>query len=780
MIYRFGACTLDTQTHELYREGQIVPLQPKVFQVLTYLIEHRHRLVTKQELLAHVWLHQFVDDSVIARCIMAARKAIGDTQGSPQSIITLRSQGYRFTAAVTGRVEAAGATAWAQGFGRPVPLPPDAALPRPVEDIPDWSRSHPIPTTPLALDGGYLASSIHTVECKWVTALCCTLASTTVLEAGHTPTGGPNFLHAFLDLAIPEVRRYGGTLQHVTPESFLTLFGAPIAYEDHAQRAVLAALGLRRCLRAWYAKAGLPVTPEPTLRLGLHTGLMMVGRVVDDVPILYAAGEITDLAFQLASGAAPGAIVASATTARLVRGMVRLAALPSPDGTGPSPPLSSYHVCAMLPRRVVARRSGDWGLTPFAGRQRDLATLHTLLQMVSAGRGQVVSIMGEPGMGKSRLLYEFCRSLEPHRVTYVAGACVSYGRTIPYLPVLDVLRSHCGITAEDADAVIIAQVQRSLQEAGMAPETWAPALLQLLRVQPENADRDLLSAPTSKAQICAALHQMALNSSRQRPYIVVLEDLHWIDAASQDYVEMLVDRIPRAAILLLTTFRPGYQPTWMGKSYATQIALQPLEPEDSRQMVHHLLHTAAAAPSLASSILAYAEGNPFFLEELAHHAVTPDAEGACGPSADPVAEKRQHTLVPDTIQALLAARVDRSSLAEKHLLHIAAVIGMEVPLALLRAMAAVSEEVLQHSLSHLQSAELLYETRLGPEQTYTFKHRLLQETIYESLPPHIRQQQHHRLVQLLTTRFPDLARTQPEWLDRHYAGAGWSTVAAGV
>jgi len=273
---------------------------------------------------------------------------------------------------------------------------------------------------------------------------------------------------------------------------------------------------------------------------------------------------------------------------------------------------------------------------------------------------------------------------------------------------------------------------------------------------------------------------MALNRSRQRPYIVVLEDLHWIDAASQEYVEMLVDRIPRAAILLLTTFRPGYQPTWMGKSYATQIALQPLEPEDSRQMVHHLLHTAAAAPSLASSILAYAEGNPFFLEEVAHHAVTPDADGACGPSADTVAEERQQALVPDTIQALLAARVDRSSLAEKHLLHIAAVIGMEVPLALLRAMAAVSEEVLQHSLSHLQSAELLYETRLGPEQTYTFKHRLLQETIYESLPPHIRQQQHHRLVQLLTTRFPDLARMQPEWLERHYAGAGWSTVAAGA
>src|SRR5215471_3182730 len=381
MIYRFGACTLDTQTHELYREGQIVPLQPKVFQVLTYLIEHRQRLVTKQELLAQVWLQQFVDDSVIARCIMAARKAIGDNQGGPQSIITLRSQGYRFTAAVTNRVEALGAT---DGPERSAASAQVAALspPRPVQDIPGWSRSHPIPTMPLTHEGRDLASSIHTVECKWVTALCCTLASTTVLEAGHTPTGGPNLLYAFLDLAIPAVRRYGGTLQHVMPESFLALFGAPIAYEDHAQRAVLAALGLQRCLRAWYTKAGLALTQEPALGLGLHTGLMMVGRVVDDVPILYAAGEITDLALQLASGAAPGAIVASATTARLVRGMVRLAALPSPDGTGPSPPLSSYHVCAMLPRRVAARRSGDWGLTPFVGRQRDLATLHTLLQMV--------------------------------------------------------------------------------------------------------------------------------------------------------------------------------------------------------------------------------------------------------------------------------------------------------------------------------------------------------------------------------------------------------------
>jgi len=652
--------------------------------------------------------------------------------------------------------------------------------------------------TGRAHEGGYLASSIHTVECKWVTALCCTLASATALEAGHTPTGGPNLLYAFLDLAIPEVRRYGGTLQHVMPESFLALFGAPIAYEDHAQRAILAALGLRRCLRAWYAKAGLPVTLEPTLRLGLHTGLMMVGRVVDDMPMSYAAGEITDLALQLASGAAPGTIVVSATTARLVRGIVRLAVLPSPDGAGPSPPLPSYHVCAMLPRCAAARRGGEGPdgpksghtddpistptqscqLTPFVGRQRELATLHALLQVVSAGRGQVVSIMGEPGMGKSRLLYEFRRSLDPHRVTYVAGECVSYGRSIPYLPVLDVLQSHCGITAEDTAAVIIAKVQRSLQEVGMAPETWAPALLQLLGVQPESADGDLLSAPTIKPQIYAALHQMALNSSRQRPYIVVLEDLHWMDAASKEYVEMLVDRIPGAAILLLTTFRPGYQPAWMGKSYATQIALQPLEPEDSRQVVHNLLHTVAATRTLAPPILAYAEGNPFFLEELARHAVTPNAEGAFGFSADTVAEKRQHALVPDTIQALLAARIDRLSLAEKHLLHIAAVIGMEVPLVLLRAMTEVSEEVFQHSLSHLQSAEVLYETRLCPEQTYTFKHRLLQETIYASLLPHTRQQLQHRLAQLLTTRFPDLARTQPEWLERHYAGAGRSAVAA--
>lgn len=747
MIYRFGRCTLDTQTHELHRAEHGVPLQPKVFQVLAYLIAHRHRLVTKQELLEQVWSHQFVHDSVIARCIMEARKAIGDRDGAPHSIVTLRGQGYRFTAAVTDHADAAPHAAIQEVHG--------AALspPSPVHDIPDWSYNSAMPATPAAPQALRLAPSIHTVECKWVTVLCCTLAGTTGPDAEYTPADQPNLLHAFLDLAIPEVRRYGGTLQHVMPEGFLALFGAPIAYEDHVQRAVLAALGLRRCLRVWYAKAGPPGAQEPTLRLGLHTGLMMVGRVVDDVPMSYAAGEIADLAIQLASGAAPGTIVVSTTTARLVRGVVRVVAAPA--GAGQFPPLPSYHVCAMTQRHAVGGRGGDGALTPFVGRQRELATLHALLQMVSAGRGQVVNIVGEPGMGKSRLLEEFRCSLQPHQVTYLAGACVSYGRTIPYLPVLDMLQSHCGITADDADASIITKVHRSLHKVGLAPETWAPALLQLLGVERETTSGDLLSAPTIKRQICEALHQMALNESRQRPCIVVIEDVHWIDPTSKEYVELLVDRLPGAAILLLTTFRPGYQPVWMGKSYATQIALQPLAPEDSRQVVHSILHTAAA-PTLTPPILVHAEGNPLFLEELARHAMTPDGE-------------RQHATVPDTLQSLLAARIDRLSLAEKHMLHIAAVMGMDVPCSLFHAMTGVSEEVFRHNLGHLQTAELLYETRLCPEQTYTFKYRLLQEAVYASLPQHTRQQLHARLAQLLATRFPDLARTQPALLARHAA-----------
>src|SRR5262245_4975612 len=216
MIYRFGKCTLDTQTHELYRDGHIVPLQPKVFQVLTYLIAHRQRLVTKRELLEQVWSQQFVHDSVIARCIMEARKAIGNREESPHSIITLRSQGYRFTADVTDQVDAAGTTVSVQGERsewRPVPLPPDtalgatvsaqgAALPHAetheiqvsslsplssVQDIPDWSRISPIPTTPAAPEALRLASSVHTVECKWVTVLCCTLVGATVMEESHAP-----------------------------------------------------------------------------------------------------------------------------------------------------------------------------------------------------------------------------------------------------------------------------------------------------------------------------------------------------------------------------------------------------------------------------------------------------------------------------------------------------------------------------------------------------------------------------------------------------------------
>src|SRR5215470_16881034 len=349
-----------------------------------------------------------------------------------------------------------------------------------------------------------------------------------------------------------------------------------------------------------------------------------------------------------------------------------------------------------------------------------MATLQALLAQVDTGRGQVVGVVGEPGIGKSRLLYEFRQSLEGQRLTYLPARCLSYGSIIPYLPVLEVLRHNCGILETDGPEDITAKVHRAFQEVDMAPDEWAPVLLPLLGV-PEDTDAvTALSPEMRKARILTALTQMCLHGSRPQPLILEIEDLHWIDASSEECLTALVERMAGAALLVLVTYRPGYRPTWVDKSYATQMSLQPLTPPDSLQVVQAVLPPAAQAAPLVPQVLAKAKGNPFFLEELARTVVEQGAD-ASSPT------------VPDTVQAVLTARMDRLPATAKRLLQTAAVIGKEVTLPLLQVVTDVSEEAMHRDLGHLQAAEFLYETYAPSSPTYTFKHALTQEVTYQSL-----------------------------------------------
>jgi tetratricopeptide (TPR) repeat protein len=339
-------------------------------------------------------------------------------------------------------------------------------------------------------------------------------------------------------------------------------------------------------------------------------------------------------------------------------------------------------------------------------------------------------------MGKSRLLDEFRQRLVGPRLRYAAGHCLAYGSGTPYLPVLDLLREYCGIALDDSLETLRTKVRASMQQASLDPEDSLPYLLHLLGIPVEPDPLAHLSAENRKARTFEAIRELFLTHSQHQAVVIAVENLHWIDPTSEALLASLVDGLAGAAILVLATFRPGYRPLWMDKSYATQIALQPMAPDDSRQVMRGVLRETALSPALEQQLLLRAEGNPFFLEELAY-TVREQGEG------------HSALAVPNTVQAVLAARMDRLPTPEQHLLQTAAVIGKDVTVPLLQAIAEIPEATLHQGLAQLQAAEFLYQTRLWPERTYTFKHALTHEVAYGSLPQERRTALHARIVEAL-------------------------------
>jgi class 3 adenylate cyclase len=763
MIYVFGDCALDTRLYALHRVGRSIRLRPKVFQVLTYLLAHRERVVSRQELCAQVWPDQFISDAALESAIRGVRQAIGDS-GRPQQLIqTLHGHGYRFIADVTIRPEArpgreaeaappppAPATKLAQN-GTDVlspPVPPAvsarSAASSPTDDV---TRMLP---SPDALAG----------ERKMVTILGCTLVPGPTLRDRLGLDALHSLMRVLYALARSEVQRYGGTLQPVAGDRFMALFGVPVAQEDHARRAVLAALGLLQRVSAHRATCGSMPADALAVRIGLHTGLVAVGGIGEAAEGAAAVvGDTATLAAALQEHAEPGTILVSDTTARLVRGVVDVEAMGSVPVGGQPTPVMAYQVLGIHPQRAHVAPHEERTLSRFVGRDRELATLCALLAQVEDGQGHVVGMLGDPGIGKSRLLDEFRRRLTGRQLSYLRGRCLSYSSATPYFLVLDLLRHNCGMTDADSPEAVTAKVQRALQEVEMAPDEWAPYLIRLLGLEAGTDQLAMLSPQAIKARTFETLVQMSVNGSRQRPLVLEVEDLHWIDATSEEWLAALVERLAGVPILVLVSYRPGYRPRWVDKSYATQLTLQRLTPSDSRQVLQAVLPPEQVPEALAQAILAKADGNPFFLEELARTVVE---QG----------DRRLTLAVPDTIHAVLAARIDRLPPAEKRLLQAAAVIGKDIALPLLQALAGRHEEELHQGLRYLQAAEFFYETRLVPEPTYTFKHVLTQEVAYQSLLHSMRQAYHHQIAQLVEERFPEIAATQPEWLAHHYTAAG--------
>jgi predicted ATPase len=480
-----------------------------------------------------------------------------------------------------------------------------------------------------------------------------------------------------------------------------------------------------------------------------------------------AVGQTTHLAARMEQMAMPGAILITPAVLRLVEGFVQITALGTMPVRGLRDPVEVYEVTgASVVRSRLQVAAAARGLTRFVGRQQELLALQQALQQAGAGHGQVVALVGEPGVGKSRLVYEFVHSHYTPGWLVLESASVSYGKATPYFPVIDLLKRYSHVDDGDDTRTIRAKVTGQVLTLDETLQDAVPALLSLLDALPEDNAFVQLDPPQRRQRTLDALKRVVLRESQVQPLLLVFEDLHWIDSETQALLDSLVASLPTARLLLLVNYRPEYQHGWGNKTYYTQLRLDPLPPVSADALLQALLGDDASLAPLTPLLIPRTEGNPFFLEESVRTLVeTGLLVGA--PGAYRLAQPLDTFQVPATVQAVLAARIDRLPPEEKRLLQTAAVIGTEVPMPVLQAIAELPEAAFHHGLAHLQAAEFLYETRLFPEHAYTFKHALTHEVAYGGLLQERRRVLHARIVEVLETLAGDRVTEQVERLAHH-------------
>ena len=632
----------------------------------------------------------------------------------------------------------------------------------------------PVPAAaPLGYTPPYLAEKILTSrsalkgERKQVTVLFADLKDSTELIRGLDPEAAQQLLDPAIHIMMDAVHRFEGTVNQVLGDGIMALFGAPIAHEDHALRACYAALAMQAAMQPYTEEVRRTRGLELRMRVGLNAGEVVVRAIGNDLHMDYSAvGETTVLAARMEQTAAPGSIRLPAATLRLVEGLVRVTALGPVPVKGLEEPVEVFELVGAsgLHRRLQAAAAR--GLTPFVGRQQELEALHQALARAQTAQGQVVALVGEAGVGKSRLVYECVHSHRTQDWRVLESASVSYGKATPYFPVIDLLKRYCHVADSDEARTIRAKVTGQVLTLDETLQETLPALLALLNAVPDDSPFVHLDPLQRRQRTLDGLKRVLLRESQVQPLLLVFEDLHWIDAETQALLDRLVESLPTARLLLLVNYRPEYQHGWGSKTYYTQLRLDPLPPARADEFLHALLGDDPSLAPLKPFLIARTEGNPFFLEESVRTLVeTGVLVGA--PGAYRLARPLEGLQVPATVQAVLAARIDRLPPEEKQLLQTAAVVGTEVPLPLLQAIADLPEAVLHRGLAHLQAAEFLYETRLFPEPEYTFKHALTHEVAYNSLLLERRRGLHTRLVEAFEALAPDRAAEQVERLAHH-------------
>lgn len=585
-------------------------------------------------------------------------------------------------------------------------------------------------------------------ERKQVTVLFCDLAGSTAVAGGLDPEVYREVLDQYVALAMHEVYRFEGIVNQLSGDGFMALFGAPVAHEDAPQRAVLAAVAIRDALAHFNDQLQRERGVALPARIGLNTGPVVVGTVGNDLKMDYTAiGDTTNLAARLEQLAQPGTILISEATARLVRGLARLRQVGPLVVKGKAEPVLAHEVLDVREQTSPMSVAAERGLTPFVGRDEELAQLDACFGRIQGHYTQVVSVVGAAGSGKSRLIYEFRqRQADADApVTVFEGRCAALTQSIPLAPFVAMLRQYFDLSPSDDEASAWAKVERRVGKDVAEIDAAYPLLCRVLSL-PAATPTDL-PLERLKRETFEAIAKLVHSESQRGPVVLVLEDLHWIDEPSQELLEMAIARLSRAAVMILLSHRPEYRPQWRTEAAVTQVHLRPLLDADVLR-IGRSLAGGALPDELEARILAKAEGSPFFAEEITRSLVE---EGflSSGDGAVRVTRPIDEVLIPGSVREVIAARLDRLSPAAKHVAQLAAVLGRQFHREQLAQLLADEPVDLAQELDALRRRGVIHRKSLFSDDEYRFGESLTQEVAYDSLLHRQRRALHGRVAALI-------------------------------
>jgi class 3 adenylate cyclase/tetratricopeptide (TPR) repeat protein len=619
----------------------------------------------------------------------------------------------------------------------------------------------------------YLADKILTTrssiegERKLVTVLFADVANYTSIAEKLDPEEVHQLMDGCFKILMDEVHKYEGTINQFTGDGVMALLGAPLAHEDHAQRACHAALAIQKAMQGYGEKIRDQYGSDFKMRIGLNSGPVIVGSIGDDLRMDYTAvGDTTNLAHRMQDLANPGSVLVSGHTHRLARDFFEFASLGKVDVKGKEEPQEAYEL--LRPSEVETRieAAAAKGLTRFVGRRKEMEALKEAFNRAQSGSGQVIGVVGEAGVGKSRLLLELRKAIPEGEYSFLEGRCLHYGGSMPYLPMRDILKGLFQIREGDLEAGIKEKVRECVCKLDDNVIDVPACLQELMSLRVEDERYLQLSPQQRRERTFEAIRDLLIRESQHKPLILAVEDLHWIDKTSHEFLDYLIGFLPTARVLLILLYRPEYTHEWGSKSYYGKIGLDQLSAQTSAELVQAILEGGDVAPEIAGLVLRRAGGNPLFVEELTHSLV----ENGTIQKKDHqfvLARKPSEIEVPDTIQGIIAARMDRIEDNLKRIMQVASVIGREFAYRILDFITGMRED-LKVSLLNLQGLEFIYEKHLFPELEYIFKHALTQEVAYNSLLLKRRKEIHEKIGQAIERLYTDRLEEYYELLAYHY------------